>query len=223
MPPEIARPDGVLFDLDGTFADTASDLAFALNETLRIHGRHPLPEQSIRPFVSHGGVALIRLGFRIGPDAPDFEQKRQDLLRIYEGNICRESRVFPGLDDVLARLEHSGIPWGIVTNKPAWLTDPLIAALEMAERAASVVSGDTCANRKPHPEPILFACTRMGVAAGRCVYVGDAARDIEAGRAAGTATIAALYGYLLPDDEPTSWAPDAFVDHPSELISLLRL
>lgn len=223
MPLDARRVGGVLFDLDGTFADTARDLAFALNETLRRHGRQPLPFEAIRPVVSHGGNALIRLGFDIEPDAAEFSAKRSDLLEVYERNLCRETRVFPGLERVLESLERRSLPWGIVTNKPAWLTDPLMAALGMTSRAASIVSGDTCQNRKPHPDPILFACTQMGMEAGRCVYVGDAVRDIEAGRAAGTATIAALYGYLLPGDDPFSWAADAVAEHPTDLLRLLKL
>ena len=136
----------MLFDLDGTFADTAEDLADALNETLELHGREPLPHASIRPVVSHGGIALIRLGFGIEPGATDFETKRQDLLRFYERNICRKTRLFQGLEDVLDRLDRHASPWGIVTNKPAGLTDPLMAALGMTGRAASIVSGDTCPN-----------------------------------------------------------------------------
>ena len=220
MPLDVSRLGGVLFDLDGTFADTARDLAFALNETLRLHGRQPLPYQTIRPVVSHGGNALIRLGFNIAPGEPGFTEKRSDLLAVYERNLCRETRLFPGLERVLANLERRGLPWGIVTNKPAWLTDPLMTALGMTSRAASIVSGDTCQNRKPHPEPIVFACTQMGVEVERCVYVGDAARDIEAGRAAGAATIAALYGYLLPEDDPLTWAADAVAEHPEDLLRL---
>jgi 2-phosphoglycolate phosphatase len=220
MPLDVSRLGGVLFDLDGTFADTARDLAFALNETLRLHGRQPLPYQTIRPVVSHGGNALIRLGFNIAPGEPGFTDKRSDLLAVYERNLCRETRLFPGLERVLANLERRGLPWGIVTNKPARLTDPLMTALGMTSRAASIVSGDTCQNRKPHPEPIVFACTQMGVEVERCVYVGDAARDIEAGRAAGAATIAALYGYLLPEDDPLTWAADAVAEHPEDFLRL---
>ena len=223
MPLDPSRLGGVLFDLDGTFADTARDLAYALNQTLLKRGRQPLPDETIRPVVSHGGNALIRLGFQIEPDAPGFAPIRADLLEVYGRNLCRETRIFPGLARVLEGLEQRGLPWGIVTNKPAWLTDPLMAALGMAPRAASIVSGDTCANRKPHPDPVLFACSRMGIEAGRCVYVGDAARDIEAGRAAGTATIAALYGYLLPDDDPLAWAADAVAEQPADLLGLLEL
>ena len=223
MLPDPATLGGVLFDLDGTFADTAGDLAFALNQTLARYRRPPLPYDTIRPFVSHGAAALVRLGFTMAPDDPGFEERRRYLLAVYRGNLCRETRLFDGLDALLQRLEQCRIPWGIVTNKPAWLTDPLMDALGMTPRAASIVSGDTCTNRKPHPEPILHACAEMAVDPGQCVYVGDAERDIVAGRAAGTPTVAALYGYLLPEDKPESWNADAWVTHPSDLAAVMGL
>jgi phosphoglycolate phosphatase len=223
MLPDAASLGGVLFDLDGTFADTAGDLAYALNKTLVRYRQAPLPFATIRPFVSHGAAALVRRGFAMAPDDPGFEERRRYLLDVYRDNLCRETRLFDGLDALLQRLEQGRIPWGIVTNKPAWLTDPLMNALGMTPRAASIVSGDTCANRKPHPEPILHACAEMAVDPARCVYVGDAERDIVAGRAAGTPTVAALYGYLLPEDTPESWNADASVTRPSDLAAVMGL
>jgi phosphoglycolate phosphatase len=214
---------GVLFDLDGTFADTAHDLAFALNETLRHFGREPLPFDAIRPVVSHGGIALIRLGFDLGPDDKGYTPRREHLLRVYQDNIARQTRLFDGMEQVIDTLEAAGIPWGIVTNKPAWLTDPLMTELGMSERAAAIVSGDTCAHNKPHPEPIQHACRQLGVAPVRCLYVGDAGRDIEAGRAAGSPTVAALFGYLMPDDDPADWHADHHIEHPLALLGLLGL
>ncbi len=152
----------VLFDLDGTFADTAPDLAYALNQTLKKHGRDELPFDEIRPHVSHGGIALIRAGFGINPDQPRFEEYRQDLLTVYKKNISRETRLFPGMDQVLAQFESLQLPWGIVTNKPDWLTDPLMEEMGLTRRAACIVSGNTTANSKPHPEPILYACRLVG-------------------------------------------------------------
>lgn len=215
--------EAVLFDLDGTFADTAPDLAHALNETLRHFGRQPLPFEAIRPVVSHGGIALVRLGFDMEPDEAGFEDRRQHLLRVYEQNLCRETRLFSGMDQVLERLEGAGMPWGIVTNKPAWLTDPLIAAMGFAERAGCVVSGDTCTNRKPHPEPIEHACRVMGVSPHRTLYVGDAGRDMEAGKAAGNTTVGALFGYIQDDDRPETWLADHFIQHALDLLPLLGL
>lgn len=213
--------EAVLFDLDGTLADTAPDLAHALNETLRRFGREPLPFERIRPVVSHGGIALIRLGFGLEPDQPGFEDRRRFLLEVYLDNVCRETVLFDGMDRVLAELEARAIPWGVVTNKPSWLTDPLLLAMGLVGRAGAVVSGDTCAERKPHPLPIEHACRLMRVSPGQSIYVGDALRDMEAGRAAGTRTVAALFGYLLPDDEPRRWPADYWIDHPEQLLDLL--
>ncbi|MFM1891347.1 MAG: hypothetical protein RLZ44_424 [Pseudomonadota bacterium] len=213
----------VLFDLDGTFADTAPDLAYALNQTLAAFGLPPLPFERIRPVVSHGGLALIRLGFGLEPEQPGFAERRQHLLDVYHANLCRETRLFDGMAEVLAALEAHGLPWGIVTNKPAWLTDPLIAAMGLRQRAGSVISGDTCAHRKPHPEPILCACRELRVAPQQTVYVGDADRDMAAGRAAGAIPVAALFGYILEDDDPAAWDADHRIGHAAELLELLGL
>jgi 2-phosphoglycolate phosphatase len=213
----------VLFDLDGTFADTAPDLAFALNRTLERHGRAPIPFDEIRPHVSHGGIALVRAGFKIEQDHPKFEEYRQDLLAIYRENIHRETVLFAGMDTVLERLEKEGIPWGIVTNKPSWLTDPLMEGINLSHRAACIVSGDTTANSKPHPGPILHACTLARELPAQCLYVGDAERDIEAGRRAGTATLTALFGYLDEGDTPEAWGADDTVEHPLQILERLGL
>ncbi|MES9962725.1 MAG: HAD-IA family hydrolase [Candidatus Sedimenticola sp. 20ELBAFRAG] len=213
----------VLFDLDGTFADTAPDLAYALNQTLIRHGRDALPLEDIRPHVSHGGKALIQAGFQIEPEHPDFETYRQDLLEIYRENIHRETTLFPGMEQLLSTLEDNGIAWGIVTNKPSWLTNPLMQSMQLDRRAACIVSGDTTANSKPHPEPILHACELAGGSAAECLYVGDAERDIEAGRVAGTATLTALFGYIGDEDKPGEWGADGSVDTPTEIISWLGL
>lgn len=215
--------EAVLFDLDGTFADTAPDLAYALNQTLRHFGRAPLPFETIRPVVSHGGVALIRLGFDLGPDDPGYAAYRQYLLDVYQDNLCRETRLFDGMDDVLSGLEAAGLPWGIVTNKPAWLTDPLMAALGLAARAGTVISGDTCAHNKPHPEPIECACREVRSNPRRTVYVGDADRDMAAGRAAGNITVGALFGYIQPGEDPGAWQADHYIEQPRELLALLGL
>ncbi len=212
----------VLFDLDGTLADTAPDLAYALNETLKNFDRNPLPYEEIRAYVSHGGAALIRLGFGIEPDAPDFETYRQFLLDIYQNNLCRETRLFEGMEELLLHLETNQIPWGIVTNKPSWLTDPLVKKMGLDSRASCIVSGDTCKRNKPHPDPILYACTQTDMDPVNCFYVGDAARDIEAGNAAGCTTVTALFGYLNDDDEPEKWQADFNISHPLEMLEILN-
>ncbi|HDK37748.1 MAG TPA: HAD family hydrolase [Thiolapillus brandeum] len=213
--------DAVLFDLDGTLADTAPDLAHALNATLKNFGRPSLTLEEIRPVVSHGGIALISLGFDMQPDDPGFEERRQHLLKIYLGNICHHTRLFPGMEQVLQALCEKEIPWGIVTNKPAWLTDPLMAALPMPCGTQVIISGDTCKHSKPHPQPLLYASERLNIPPNQCLYVGDAQRDIEAGRAAGMSTACALFGYIQKQDHPEEWQADFSLDQPQDLLGLL--
>jgi len=211
----------VLFDLDGTLLDTAPDLASALNAVLQANGRPALPFELIRPVVSHGGNALIELGFGLKPDEAGFEPLRRQLLDYYETNIARETRLFPGMQEVLDRIEADGLNWGVVTNKPAWLTDPLMDALQLSERAAGIVSGDTLRERKPHPAPLLHACRLIGSEPHECLYVGDAERDIEAGRRAGMTTLVALFGYLLESDRPETWGATALINEPGEILAWL--
>ena len=220
-----ARPDvtHVLFDLDGTLLDTAPDLAYALNALCVRHGRPALSFETIRPQVSHGGAALVRLGFGIDDSAPEFEALRLELLDIYHANVARESRLFDGMEELLIALERAGLLWGIVTNKPGWLTTPLLGALGLDARPACVVSGDTLPERKPHPAPLLHAAACMAGAPARCLYVGDAARDIEAGQAAGMFTMAALYGYIPADEDPLSWNATAYVAAPPDIGRWLAL
>jgi 2-phosphoglycolate phosphatase len=211
----------VLFDLDGTLLDTAPDLADALNAVLVEHHRPPRSFEEIRGVVSHGGVALIRLGFELDESHPDFQPLRQRLLAFYRDNLSRKTRLFPGMDEVLDQLEALGYKWGVVTNKPGWLTDPLLKNLGLFSRAACVVSGDTLVMRKPHPAPMLFACERAGSAPEQCVYVGDARRDIEAGRNAGMHTLVALFGYLQIHDRPHEWHADGMIQAPLDLLAWL--
>jgi len=212
----------ILFDLDGTLADTAPDLALALNAVLEHHGRAALPYEVIRPVASHGGIALIELGFQITPDAAEFEQLRQEFLDRYRDHICQQTALFEGMEQVLQHIESSNMNWGIVTNKPAFLTDPLIAALGLDSRAACIISGDTANNRKPHPEPMLLACQQAGSSPDECLYVGDAQRDIEAGQHAGMLTAVANWGYIGHDDKPDSWGANLYFDHPADLMSWLN-
>jgi len=222
MPPSKPYLRAVLFDLDGTLADTAPDLAYALNVALQEHGKAPLPFETIRPVVSHGGKALIKLGFGYEPEHPHYETVRARFLAIYADNIARETVLFPGMAELLATLEQSGLRWGVVTNKPSWLTDPLMQALALSSRAACIVSGDTTAHAKPHPEPMFHACRTAGVSPEQCLYIGDAERDIEAGRRAGMRTLVALFGYLLPDDQPLNWGADGMISTPLEALAWIR-
>jgi phosphoglycolate phosphatase len=213
----MSGPGALLLDLDGTLLDTAPDMGGALNLLRAEHGREPLPAKVIRPVVSHGAMRLVTLGF---PEATGdaFEALRLRFLELYAANLAVGTRLFPGFEDVLDSLESRGLPWGIVTNKPGWLTDPLLAALGLDGRAACAVSGDTVAERKPHPLPLLHAARLVGVEPERCVYVGDAERDIQAGRAAGMTTVVAAYGYISADEDPLQWQPHGIVASPDELL-----
>ena len=206
----------MLFDLDGTLVDTAPDLAAALNRVRLEEGSEALPFETIRPWVSHGGGALIRFGFPEA-DEPRRATLTERLLDHYAAAIAEESRLFPGLEGVLARLEAAGRPWGVVTNKPERFTFALMAALGLDRRAACLVSGDTTAHSKPHPAPMHHACALAGCDPATTVYVGDAERDIAAGRAAGMVTLVAEWGYLGPEDDPAGWGADHRLATPVDL------
>ena len=209
----------VLFDLDGTLADTAPDLANALNNVRMESGLAPLPLQTIRCEVSNGAIALTKLGFDIDSDHPQFEPLRLRLLEHYRQNIATETRLFDGMHAVLKTLEEMNIHWGVVTNKPARFTEPLLNALDLTHRAACIVSGDTLEKKKPHPEPILHACNIVGCRPTETVYVGDAPRDIEAGKRAGTKTLVALFGYISDHEQPQQWGADGMVQAPQDILS----
>jgi phosphoglycolate phosphatase len=211
----------VLFDLDGTFADTAPDLHYALDQVLIGQGMQPLPFEQVRPAVSHGSQAMLKVGFGMEPGDRGYETLLQAFLDIYLHNIANRTRLFDGMESLLDQLEQRRIGWGIVTNKPAWLTDPLMAALGLSRRAVCVVSGDTTAFSKPHPEPILHACRLAGALPAHAIYVGDAQRDIEAGNRAGAKTLVALFGYLSEADRPETWAADGSVAHPLDILQWL--
>ena len=208
----------VLFDLDGTLVDTAPDMANALNRTLLNHDRQPLAFESIRPSVSLGGVALVKLAFGLDESAPELELLREEFLAIYRDNLSRYSCLFPGMEQVLAGLEENNTSWGIVTNKPGWLTNPLLQALQLDTRTGCIVSGDTLEQRKPHPAPLLHACELLQCNPGYTIYVGDARRDVEAGASAGMATLIATYGYIETDENPEDWGADGMVDRPEEIL-----
>jgi phosphoglycolate phosphatase len=198
---------GVLFDLDGTLLDTAPDMGGALNELLAEHGEPALPAGIIRPWVSNGAAALVRLGFA-DADPDRHERLRLRFLELYSRRLARESRLFPGGEELLDALEAAGLRWGIVTNKPGWLTDPLLDALGLAARAGVVVSGDTLPETKPHPAPLRFAAERIAVAPAAIAYLGDAERDMIAARAAGMRAVAATWGYIDPVAGHSGWPFD---------------
>jgi phosphoglycolate phosphatase len=212
----------VLFDLDGTLLDTAPDLAYALNAVRGEEGLPPLSLAQIRPQVSNGARALTVLGFATDEEHPQFELRRRRLLAIYRANLCRETRLFPGMDAVLNAIERRNAQWGVVTNKPGWLTEPLLRQLGLLSRAACVVSGDTVARRKPHPDPLLHAAALAGAAPGDCVYVGDARRDAQAAHAAGMGMLAAAFGYIEPHEDPNTWGAEAVVAVPDDILAWVR-
>jgi phosphoglycolate phosphatase len=216
------RRGGVLFDLDGTFADTAPDMARALNRLLAAHGRAPLPFERVRPHVSHGGKAMVRIGFGLAPGDAGYDTLRRQFLDLYAEDLARDTAPFPGVPELVTELEGRAIPWGIVTNKPAWLTDPLMAAIGYGHRAACVVSGDTATRPKPHPDPVLHACALIDREPGDCWFVGDAERDVAAGRAAGCGTLVALFGYLEDGEDSTAWGADGAIGAPLELLPWLN-
>ena len=188
---------GVLFDLDGTLLDTAPDMIAALNQLRAEHNATALPYDLARTQVSHGSSGLVRLGFpELQGEA--FEQLRLRFLDLYTARLTNETALFEGFEVVLATLEQRAMPWGIVTNKPAFLTDPLLAALGLDRRAGAVVSGDTLPQRKPHPAPLLLAASQLQLPPATCLYVGDAERDVQSARAAGMPVLVARYGYLGP-------------------------
>lgn len=214
--------DTVLFDLDGTLADTAADMGRAIN-TLRVQEGHaPLSMETIRPWVSHGSPGLLGIAFDLEPGHAAYPEMRQRFLDLYVAGIADETTLFAGMDEVLDFIESSGMRWGIVTNKPGWLTEPLLQELQLQHRAACVVSGDTTANRKPHPEPLQLAMKLVPTTADRCIYVGDADRDIAAGRAAGCYTVLAEYGYIGPHDDLSSWGADLHIPSPQQLLAWLN-
>ncbi|MFA6903151.1 MAG: HAD-IA family hydrolase [Gallionellaceae bacterium] len=213
----------VLFDLDGTFADTAPDLGAALNHVRGLHHLPPLPLEVTRLQASHGSAGLIKLGFDVAPDSEKFPALRDALLAHYSANICAHTTLFPGMAELIETLEQRGLPWGIVTNKPQRFTLPLMQALGYAERAACLVSGDTCAHAKPHPEPMLYAARSIGVAPLNCLYLGDDRRDMEAGNAAGMRSLIALFGYIDPGADLETWQADAAIATPLALIDHLKL
>ena len=213
---------GVLFDLDGTLLDTAPDMVGALNE-LRIQcDLLPLPFADVRDQVSLGAAALIHLGFK-DESQRNFDALLQRFLALYRSRVARETRAFPQMLDVLDALEDRGIHWGIVTNKPEWLTTPLLHSLDLFARARIVVSGDTLPERKPHPRPLLHAAERMQVDARHCIYVGDAERDIQAARAARMVALVACFGYVPAAESFNHWPGHGWVDSPLQILDWLAL
>jgi phosphoglycolate phosphatase len=211
----------ILFDLDGTLLDTAPDMVGALNTLRRDEGLAPLPYDLVRSGVSHGAARLISTGFPHASDAAAAALLSR-YLDIYRGTLSAGTRLFPGMDEVLDALESRGLKSGIVTNKAAWLTEPLLEQLGLRTRFACVVSGDTLPERKPHPSPLLHAARLAGVSPGDCIYVGDAERDVQAAHAAGMPALVANYGYLQADEDSAAWGGDGYLEQPLNLLDWLE-
>jgi phosphoglycolate phosphatase len=211
----------VLFDLDGTFADTAPDLGYALNVLLSARGKPSLPIERLRTVASSGARGLVGMGFGLAPGSAEYDALATEFLDLYERNLCRETRLFPGIAELLQTLEARGLPWGIVTNKAERFTFPLMRQLGLDERAGCIVCGDSTPQRKPHPLPLLVAAERIGVAPQACIYLGDDERDMIAGRAAGMPVAVAEYGYLGTGTPAREWAADYWLSHPLDLLAAL--
>ena len=219
LPAATARPRAILFDLDGTLADTAPDLAAAVNRLRTDRGLDPTPYALLRPTASAGARGMIGAAFGLTPADEGYEALRLEWFDHYQQAIAVHSTLFGGVAELLAGLTESDIAWGIVTNKPARFTDPLVPQIGLAH-AACIISGDTTAHAKPHPEPLLEAARRLGLEPQECWYAGDDLRDIEAGRAAGMVTLACAWGYCGAI-EPASWAADHLLDTPVDLLELV--
>lgn len=213
--------DAVLFDLDGTLADTAPDLGWAANALREAEGRAPLPLATLRPWTSQGVRGLLRAAFDITPGQDGYDDLALRFLGLYADRLCVDTRLFEGVGELLDQLEAIGLAWGIVTNKRMRYTDPLVAQLGLTPRTKCVVSGDTTAEAKPSPLPILYACQILNCRPERTLYVGDDRRDIVAGNAAGCRTAAAAYGYLGDSGPPPAWGADLLIAAPGELMTYL--
>ena len=213
----------VLFDLDGTLIDSAPDLAGAGNDMRAARGLAPYPLAHFRPMVGAGARGMLARALEVNPQDDDFEALRDEFLQRYELRMTQETRVFEGMLPVLDALDMHSMPWGIVTNKATRYSDPLARALGLLPRAATLVCGDTTPHAKPHPEPLFEAARRMGVAVEQCLYVGDDARDVQAGRAAGMTTIAVGWGYLGAEVSIEHWGADHLIQTPAELLNLLGM
>ncbi|MBE0622052.1 MAG: HAD-IA family hydrolase [Burkholderiales bacterium] len=216
-----ASTRAVLFDLDGTLADTAPDLARALNRVRAAQGLAPMPLETTRSYTSSGARGLLKVGFGLNPEDEGYEALKLQFLEFYTAEICIDTRLFDGMAELLAQLDQDRLPWGVVTNKAERYTLPLLHGLRLGERAACVVGGDTTGRLKPHPDPLLHAAAMLNLPPADCLYIGDDLRDVQAARAAGMRVLAAKYGYLGDGGAIESWQADAIIEHPREVLDYL--
>ncbi|TBW56635.1 HAD family hydrolase [Marinobacter halodurans] len=218
----MKRPRAILFDLDGTLIDTAPDFIRCLNAVRARYKLPHLPEPEIRESVSDGARAMIHVGFGLTPEDEDYFDRHSEFLDLYESEIAVETKLFPGMETLLTWLEENRIAWGIVTNKPRRFSVPLLHALDLHDRSDVLVCPDDVDQRKPHPESLLLASELLHIPAAECIYVGDHARDIEAGKRAGMTTVAARYGYIRHPGEIPGWQADFIIDSAGELLAMLQ-
>jgi 2-phosphoglycolate phosphatase len=219
----VSRFAALLFDLDGTLIDSAPDLAGTANDMRRARGWPEMPYAELRPLVGGGARAMVGRAFGVEPDSAEFGALRDEFLQRYSQRLLSQTGLFEAVDGVLDALDAQRMPWGIVTNKVERFTTPVVEGLALHSRAAAVVSGDTTAHSKPHPEPLLEAARRMGVEPAACVYIGDDLRDVQAGRAAGMQTAVATWGYLGEGEPFSRWGADFVLDMPHEILKLAEL
>ncbi len=215
------RLQAVLFDMDGTLLDSAPDFIAIAQAMRAAHGLPPMEDKLIRDHVSGGARAMVLRAFDVDPMSEQFEALRLEFLERYQEHCAVLTKPFDGIAELLADIEHAKLIWGVVTNKPVRYAAPIMEQLGLAERSAILICPDHVTNSKPDPEPLLLACSRLGLDPASVLYIGDDLRDIESGRSAGTKTAAVTYGYIHPDDNPRHWGADVVVDHPSELRAVL--
>jgi phosphoglycolate phosphatase len=215
------KPAAVLFDLDGTLADTAADLCAPANKMRQDRGLAPLPVEELGKHASSGARGILGCALGVKPDDDGYEALRLEFLHGYEQGLVVHTALFPRMDRVLEFLEVNSIAWGVVSNKTEKYVVPILKEMSLFDRSACAIGGDTAARAKPHPDPLFLAATQLGVAPEQCIYVGDDLRDIQAGQAAGMATVAAAYGYCGDDSPPQNWHADALVQDPIELLELI--
>jgi phosphoglycolate phosphatase len=213
-------PKAVLFDFDGTLADTAADLCAALNALRAGKGLAEAPLDEVRPFASMGARGLLRIGFGVKPEDAEYAALRDAFLEHYDRNVCVATRLFPGMKDTIEKMKERGVAWGIVTNKSSRFTHRIVQGLAVSPDC--VVCGDSTPHLKPHPAPLTLAAEQLALAPAQCIYVGDDLRDVQAARAAGMRPVAAAWGYISPDNGgPRSWNAEAVLSEPKDLLKLL--
>jgi len=218
----MSRTAAVFFDLDGTLIDTAPDMGGALNRLLQRYDRPQVSAERYRPFVSHGSLALLALGFTEPADQDRMAQLREEFLAEYERGVALESQLFAGMEELLQQLERWSIPWGVITNKPEGLTHRLLDALELSPRCCCIIGAETAGHAKPHPAPMHLACEIAAVAADECLYLGDAERDMQAAAASGMRGLIACWGYIGEQDDPHKWQASALLTQPAETLQFVE-